>query len=226
MAGTRPSIGCVIAAVVALAGLTYATFVGYAFLQRAGHHQDVATCQDRLRQVGGLLTSLAKQDGDFPQRGGAALLLGYRRAHLIQPGYEHVLICPGDKDARAPESHADQERYETVDATNAAAIAALCSYAVRDFARFPVRADGRDTGTGSGELAWIACDRQGKDGRTPHHENGINVLFADGAVQFMNRDALGIAPDEPIIVGPGSPHPELRKLVFVPALSPDGAEKR
>ena len=119
--------------------------------------------------------------------------------------------CPGDAAAyvEAPDV------YDVIDLTDAAAIEPLCSYAFRDLARYPIDADGTDPATGA--PAWIACDRQGLDGRTPHHDGGLNVLLADGAVLFKTHADLGLAPDAPIVVGPDSPHPDLRKMVFLPA---------
>ena len=78
---------------------------------------------------------------------------------------------------------------------------------MRDFANHPVAVD--DDG------AWLMCDRQGADGASPHHEGGLNVLLSDGSVTFMDRAALGLGPDDPIVVGPASTHPELKKMLFV-----------
>ena len=56
-------------------------------------------------------------------------------------------------------------------------------------------------------------DRQGDDGRTPHHDGGLNVLYADGAVKFLRRAELGLAGDAPIVVGRASEHPVLSTVV-------------
>ena len=181
------------------------------------------TCANHLRQFGGLFVSESGESG-IPDGGGVPLLISYRRMGLIQRGREEIFACPDDPDVRVPTTGADSAIYDTVDVAHPEALAPLCSYAVRDLARYPIDADGTDPETG--EVAWVACDRQGKDGRTPHHDGGLNVLFADGAVQFKDREFLGIAADDPIIVGPDSPHPELRKMVFVPAplSAPDDVE--
>jgi len=200
-------VGCIALFVVCLFGGTVLVMPADRFPKHTG-------CANHLRQIGGLLCVEALEHGAYPDHGGAPLLFEWRRAHFIQRGREAVFIYPDDPDAREPVGAAASLLYETVDVTDAAALAPLCSYAVRDFARFPVDPDGKDPETG--EVAWVACDRQGADGRTPHHEGGLNVLFADGAVQLWDRERLGIADDEPIVVGPDSPHPELRKMVFVP----------
>lgn len=170
-------------------------------------------CGNHLRQFGGIFTSESMEQG-HPDGGGVPLLISYRRKGFIQTGREEVFTCPQDPDVHVPTTDADSRVYDSADITDPEALATLCSYAFRDLARFPIEADGTDPETG--EIAWLACDRQGKDGRTPHHKDGLMVLFADGAVQWRGREALDIAPDDPIIVGPDSPHPELRKMAFVP----------
>ena len=50
----------------------------------------------------------------------------------------------------------------------------------------------------------------------PKKALGIMDL-SDGSVTFMDRDALGLGPDDPIVVGPESTHPELKKMIFAPA---------
>lgn len=167
-------------------------------------------CALHLRQLGGIFVS-ERFEGSVPGSGGAALFLGYRQQGFIRAGREEVLTCPGDA-AIFREAPAF---YDVVDLDDPDAVAPLCSYAVRDLARWPIDADGTDPATGA--PAWLACDRQGLDGRTPHHEGGLNVLLTDGSVRFVTHADLGLSPDEPIVVGEGSPHPDLRKMVFVSA---------
>ncbi len=171
-------------------------------------NQYSATCSNHLRQLGGVFTSETMDHNAYPESGGVPLLIAYRRRLFIQHGREETLTCPGDPNVNVPESASDSAAYDTVDVNDTAALGRMFSYAVRDFARFPLDPEAT-------RAEWIMCDRQGLDGRTPHHRDGINVLFADGAVQFRDREALGLAPDEPIIVGPDSPHPELRKMLFL-----------
>ena len=81
-----------------------------------------------------------------------------------------------------------------------------CSYAVRDFKRFPLDPNSK-------ELEIIACDRMGPEGRTSHHRDGLCVLFSNGSMKFMDRAALGIDPWGEFTVGPDSTHSELKKVV-------------
>jgi prepilin-type processing-associated H-X9-DG protein len=164
------------------------------------------TCANHLKQLGGVLLTDKMSDGKYPSEGGAAVLLGMRQGGAITAGNEGIFTCPGDPDASTPRSEEDSAAYASVDLADVAAIASMCSFAVRDFAGHPVAMDDDE--------AWIACDRQGKDGRTPHHEGGLNVLFSDGSVKFMDRAALGLGESDPIVVGPDSPHPELKKMIF------------
>lgn len=44
------------------------------------------------------------------------------------------------------------------------------------------------------------------------HRNGVMVGFRDGRVEFLDRKALGLGPDDPFVVGPESKSPILRQL--------------
>jgi len=173
-------------------------------------HRKQTQCANHLRQLGGVFTCEAMEDPEFPREGGVPLLIAFRRKEFIQRGSEEIFTCPEDPDVHIPETKADSAAYDTVDLSDAEALGRLCSYAVRDFERYPLDPKSK-------EAQWIMCDRQGLDGRTPHHKGGIFVLFADGAVQFKDREFLGLGPDDPSIVGPDSPHAELRKMIIVPA---------
>jgi hypothetical protein len=182
-------------------------FFGGTWLFFSSHGSQITpqtTCANHLRQLGGILTVESMEHG-YPETGGVPLLIEYCRRGFIQRGREEILTCPGDPDVGVPPPGV----VDTVDVTDAKALGHLSSYAVRDFARYPLDEE-------SETAQWIMCDRQGADGRTDHHHDGINVLFDDGAVQFRDREALGLSPDEPIIVGPDSPHAELRKMAIVP----------
>ena len=121
-----------------------------------------------------------------------------------------MLICPGDNSVCFPDTAEARARYDAVNLD--APPADLCSYAVRDFARFPIDpAKAADepvvacVGRGSG-AAWCAC-----------HKDTFQIGFADGDVRTFTRADLGIAPGAPPVLGPTSPSPLLRVLCFTPA---------
>ena len=173
------------------------------------------SCVRSLKQLGGYLYSDAlERGGAYPSEGGAHVFLQLRRNGSIPFSHESVFKCSFDPDVVPGHNIADSPLFDTTDLRDPEFLSARCSYATRDFATYPVTVDDTD--------AWIACDRQGADGRTPHHPNGLHVLFADGHVEFLHYLDLGLERDEPIIVGPDSPHPELRKMIFLPA-NEDGA---
>lgn len=167
-------------------------------------------CVRNLEQLGGLLFSDAlERGGAYPSEGGAHVLLQFRKDGAIRFSRESVFKCSFDPDAIPGHDIGDSPLFDTVDMRDPEFLTQRCSYATRDFAAHPVTVDDTD--------AWVACDRQGADGRTPHHPNGLHVLFADGRVEFLHYLDLGLERDEPIVVGPDSPHPELRKMIFLPS---------
>jgi hypothetical protein len=134
---------------------------------------------------------------------GSAQILSWLGKDGMRFGQERVFFCPGDDDAEPPETDDERRAFHPADAAALRAARGLGSYAVRDFERCPID-------PASTEKQPILCDREGADGRTPHHENVIVVTFAEGDVQKFTREQLGIAPSEPIVVGPDSPSPLLR----------------
>ena len=176
----------------------------------------VRTCAGNLRMIGGLYTSEVMEHGAAAYDGGARMLLEFRRRGFVPSGREHVFICPGDPDVEWEFRPGNPWLNDDVDDVDL--LAGRCSYAVRDLVRFPVAPDDDD--------AWIACDRQGRDGRTLHHPNGLHVLFTDGRVEFLHYLDLGLSADDAIVVGPDSPHPELAKMLFVPVPQAEAEEPR
>lgn len=153
-------------------------------------------CANNLKNIGGMLVQRQTGKGLGP-RGGAAMLLNVYKLGMIRKGDEKVFICPGDKMTRGqdPESPDFLKRYESIDLDNVDPL--LISYAGRDKKNYPIRADARE------KQAW-AADCQGDDGRTGHHQGGLNVLYDDGSVVFLDTEALGIGPEDPIVIGPDS----------------------
>jgi hypothetical protein len=161
--------------------------------------QQQTTCALHLRSLGNLYVQDVLTSANEPEQGGTAYLLRLVRDAQADGKW---LLCPGHE--RSAEMELTSIGPFDPYALDEPALRAACSYAVRDFARFPL-APGDD---GS---AFIAADMD------EHHRDGVNVLLSDGGVYFHDRASLGLAPSEPIIVGPDSPHPELAKLCIVPA---------
>jgi len=80
------------------------------------------------------------------------------------------------------------------------------SYAIRDTARFPIE-------PGQEDVAVLAADANQAG---PNHAGAINVVFMSGRVETWLGADLAPYVDRTagyVIVGPGSMHPELAKLV-------------
>lgn len=153
-------------------------------------------CANNLKQIGGMLVQRQTAKG-LGTRGGAAMLLQTYKLGLIRKGDEKVFICPGDRIIRGQDLDNPEflKRYETIDLANVDPL--LISYAGRNRKLYPIRPDSRE------KQAW-ACDCQGDDGRTGHHQGGLNVVYDDGSVVFVDTEALGLGPDDPIVIGPDS----------------------
>jgi hypothetical protein len=184
--------------------------VGVVLISRPHHRErkPQTACANHLRQLGGIYASEPMELGQ-PVTGGVHLLIEWFQKGLVPAEYVEVFRCPDDPSLVQPDVYEPlEDDYEEAGAMAPQMLGHLFSYAVRDFERFPLDPD-------SSKAQWIMCDRQGADGRTPHHQGGLNVLFDDGAVQFKDRAALGLGPDDPIVVGPESTHPELKKMIFL-----------
>lgn len=165
------------------------------------------TCQQNLSGIGRILVSLRVTSGWRPKHDGVAWILELRKSReWIRPGDESVFRCPGDPARQGLAAARASTEYDTMDLANPPR--GLCSYAGRDFTSFPLDPE-------SAEREPIACCRQGDDGRTPHHKGGICVAFDDASVAFLTPKDLGLSPGDPIVVGPDSKSPILRKLVYV-----------
>ena len=167
---------------------------------------DRDACLENLRMLSQLYLLGQMDRPGKPKYDGAALLLSWRKSkQFIQSGKEEVLRCPTDPDM-GPLDDLGRASYNDV---NLAKIPTdLCSYAVRDFSNYPMPAERRG-------LEPFACCRCGANGRTMHHKGGLPVAFDDGTVKFITRAELGIADDAPIVVGPESTSPLLRKLIYI-----------
>ncbi len=165
------------------------------------------TCQQRLHDIGGLFMAESMEKPGRPKYDGTPLWLYYRKVHKIQKGAEMNLICPGDQLVIVPETPAQREAYDSVDLSNAPND--MCSFTARSFSVFPLDPE-------SPSVQIIGSDRNGHDGRTPHHRGGVNILFDNGACDFYEKEELGIDPEAKIVVGPESDHEWLKQVVNIP----------
>ncbi len=188
-----------VAVVLGVLALAAAGYVVATYLPRERNGR--LTCMNNMQQLV-RAWQVARHTGKFdPTLRGTAQIASWMRG--IGMGDERIFLCPGDRLA-PPDTAAERARWHPSDIRTLEDVHDLCSFAVRDFAKYPV-ADGD-------ARAWILCDRNGDDGRTMHHRSGINVAFAGGDAQSFTREELGFGPDEPIVVGPDSPNAELRKM--------------
>ena len=110
--------------------------------------------------------------------------------HLGLRDPEIVFLCPRDEATRA-----------LVEGTASTGESGplLTSYLVRDFERCPVPRGA------AGKHPFVLCT---------HHADGVNVGYDDSSVVYLDREALGLAPEDPIETGPESKSELLR--VFPP----------
>ena len=196
---TLVEILVVITIIAALIGIVAAV------IPRAMEANRKLQCANNLKNIGAMLTERSTTKG-LGTRGGAAMLLQTYTLGMIRKGDERVFLCPGDVSIRG-QSIDDAEfkkRYETIDLDHIDPL--TCSYAGRNRKLYRILPDARE------KQAW-ACDCQGDDGRSGHHKSGLNVLFDDNSVVFMDHESLGLQPEDPIVVGPDSNQEMLKQFI-------------
>jgi len=166
-------------------------------------------CLHNMERIAEIYAECA-EDPSWTPRSGPALLLGWRRdAALLRTGDEHALMCPGDQSVSPADTPEARARYDGVDLDDPPDD--LCSYAVRDFARFPVdpaRLDEEPIAACVGRFADATWQR--------FHRTAFFVAFADGSARELDDADVGLAPGATLVVGPDSPSPLLRVLCFRP----------
>jgi len=181
-------------------GACFLAFVGIVLFMSPIHFtresRDQLTCVNNQAQLAQVYLVATQGRPDANPRSGAALWLGYYGT-LIKSGDERVFVCPDDPLAKAPETDTDRARYEHVDLAHAPR--SLCSYAGRDFEKFPLD---------------VTKSRSEPIGACVHHKDCAIVVFADGAVQKMTLAELGVESEGEMIVGPESKSPVLRVLRY------------
>jgi prepilin-type N-terminal cleavage/methylation domain-containing protein len=160
-------------------------------------------CANNLKNIGTMLVERSTSKG-LGSRGGSAMLLQTYTLRMIRKGDERVFICPADGRQQNLDDAEFLKLYATIDLANINAD--LISYAGRDRKRYPLKIDSDE------KEAW-AVDCNGADGRTEHHPGGVNCVYDDASVRFLDREALNVTnSDEPIVVGPESTIEFLKKF--------------
>jgi prepilin-type N-terminal cleavage/methylation domain-containing protein len=176
-----------------------------AVIPKAAAANRKVNCANNLRQIGGMLVERQTGKG-LGTRGGAAMLLQTYTLGMIRKGDEKVFLCPGDIIIRG-QNIDDQDfrkRYESIDLNQIDPL--VISYAGRNRKMHPLRPDSRE------KQGW-AVDCQGPDGMQGHHQAGLNILYDDGSVVFLDNEALNVGIDDKIVVGPDSNIEELKKYI-------------
>ena len=161
-------------------------------------------CANNLKNIGSILQERAVSKG-LGSRGGAAMLLQtYTLGLGIRKGDEKVFLCPGDILSRGQnlDDPEFRKRYDSIDLNKVDG--QLISYAGRNRKIHPLRPDKNE------KQGW-AVDCQGDTGDIGHHQGGVNILYDDSSVVFLDTEALGVGVEDVIKVGPESTIEELKK---------------
>jgi len=164
-------------------------------------HRHQTACLGHLFHLGGhLRATLASRK--LSRRPGREFLL--QVAPRVRDAYIGIFVCPGDRRVRGSdvETPAHLARYR--DDWKAAP----CSYRGPSAEFLEKAARGEAT-----ERYILACDRNGGDGRSPHHPGGVAVLWNDSQVQFVRWEEMEGGDGGPVPVGPNSPDPRFQHLV-------------
>ena len=188
-----------------IAGLVTAVAIMVPKMQETARQ---TTCMGNLKQLGDLYITRAMEKQSTSQKySGVALWLSYRKTGSeIRIGQEKALMCPGDPAFRLPETDEDRKQWDNVDLDNPADD--LCSYTARDFKAYPINMESK-------EKEILGSDRQGPNGRTPHHRGVIICTFNEGDAQKYSREELGISPESDIVVGPEAENAMLKKVIYI-----------
>ena len=165
-------------------------------------------CANNLKNIGSILQERAVSKGLGTRGGSAMLLQTYTLGLGIRKGDEKVFLCPGDILTRGQnlDDPEFKKRYDTIDLNKIDTL--LISYAGRNRKLHPLRPDKNE------KQGW-AVDCQGENGQIGHHQGGLNILYDDSSVVFLDTEALGIGVEDTIVVGPDSTIEELKKYTVL-----------
>lgn len=194
-----------------IATLVAAVAVGIPMVQERNRR---LSCQRNLSGLGTIYIGWQGENPGKVRYNGTTLLLHFRKKKLIEAGSESTLLCQGDQQVFFPKTKADSEAYDEINLDDPPHD--RCSYAVRNFWKFPTK---------PGEREIFACDRQGEDGKTEHHQDGIAIVWTNGSAAFFDKEALGFGADQPVVVGPDSSNDDLKKVITFDGAGGGGSKK-
>ena len=116
---------------------------------------------------------------------GAQTVIAFRLENWVKEGQELVLVCPRDERAVVRMGAVG------IELNDPTTWESLTSYAVRDFAAYPVPAAGRENEILA--VCWNGADAN----VTPHGD--LHVVFADGSVRAIDADTIGPTSDDPML---------------------------
>ena len=153
-------------------------------------------CANNLKHLGAMIVQ-RQVSGKLKYLRGPAFLLEAYRFGFVERGKERVFLCPDDPQSKRLAEPEFREAYAHIDPKNPDP--GLLSYAVRDFERFPLPSSSR----GPHEPLALC----------PWHEGSVNVLYDDSAVEILTAAELGLAPGEPIVLGPSAKSDFLKQFL-------------
>jgi hypothetical protein len=151
------------------------------------------TCQVNLQSLTAQWVAWNATQGDRPPPPGH-LFIALRKQGVLGPSADALLRCPGDPGTPPPGGIP----WESVDPERPPL--GLCSYAVRDFARYPL-----DPAAAVHEVLAVCTS----------HGSAVVAAFVDGSVRVLDAENdLYLPPGTPLTVGPGSQVEQFRALLF------------
>lgn len=178
--------------------LTATRGVGSLHLHKAG-------CLDHLRQMSTILAERSRSDG-WPDHGGKAFVLSLVADGVVdedEPENLEVFFCPACGMPQFERRMLDAYEGLTPATLDQTYLHALTAYAGRrnDEAAYRLGPEGED----AADEPVLAC---------LCHPRVALVAFADGSARVLEKEELGLGPDDRVVVGEASKSPILKKLSF------------
>lgn len=163
---------------------------------------NTTACEIHLATLGMRLAAERALHPDAPLPPGPALFVAWRATGRLGVDEAELLLCADDPDSLEPGSSAWLEAWSDVDLANPPR--GICSYAVRDFAAFPLVPNAKSP------QPIAACLHHGA---TSLGRGVAVVLFDDASVRRLGFEELGISSNDELVAGPRSKVPLLRVMI-------------